>query len=85
MGMRSAHVSGDDYPHRGLTMHEMPVGANVPGLVFAVGTALVFLFAIPALWYVIAASVVVGLLVSALLQLFYRNHPDEAERLTFKL
>jgi len=34
---------------------------------------------------VIAASVVVGLLVSALLQLFYRNHPDEAERLTFKL
>ena len=85
MGMRSTHVSGDDYPHRGLTMHEMPVGANVPGLVFLVGSALVFLFAIPALWYVIAASVVVGLLVSALLQLFYRSHPDEAERLTFRL
>lgn len=66
-------------------MHEMPVGANVPGLVFAVGSPLVFLFAIPALWYVTAASAVVGLLVSAFLQIFYRNHPDETERLTLRL
>ena len=85
LGMRTGHVSGDDYPHRGLTMHEMPVGANVPGLVFAMGSALIFLFAIPALWYVIAASVVIGLFVSAVLQVFYRNHPGETERLTFRL
>ena len=83
--MRSTHVSGDDYPHRGVTMHEMPVAANVPGLVFAIGSALIFLFAIPALWYVVVAAAIVGLLVSAFLQLFHRSHPDEAERLRFRL
>jgi hypothetical protein len=34
---------------------------------------------------VIAASVVIGLFVSAVLQVFYRNHPGETERLTFRL
>ena len=83
--MRTSHVSGVDYPHRGLTMHELPVGSNVPGLVFAVGSALVFLLAIPALWYVIAAAAIIGVLVSAFLQLFYRRHTNETERLTFRL
>jgi len=83
--MRTAHVAGDDYPHRGVTMHEMPVGANVPGIVFAIGSVLIFLLAIPALWYVIVAAAIVGLLISAFLQFFYRNGPDETERLTFKL
>jgi len=37
-------------PHRGITMHRLPVGGDFPGLVFAVGSALIFLIALPALW-----------------------------------
>jgi type III secretory pathway component EscS len=66
-------------------MHQLPVAGNFPGLVFAIGTALIFLFAIPALWYVLVAAVVVGLLVAALLQVVHREHPDETARLTLKI
>ena len=83
--MRTTHVSGDDFPHRGITMHEMPVGGSFPGLLFAVGSALIFLFAIPALWYVVAAAAVVGLVVAALLSILHRIRPAETERLTIKL
>lgn len=74
-----------EHPHRGITMHQLPVAGNFPGLVFAIGTALIFLFAIPALWYVLVAAVVVGLLVAAILQVLHREHPDETARLTLKI
>jgi len=85
VAIRTSHVSGDDYPHRGVTMHELPVGANLPGLVFAIGSVLVFLFAIPALWYVMVAAAVMGVFISVFLQLFDRHHTNETERLTFRL
>jgi hypothetical protein len=66
-----------EHPHRGITMHQLRVGAGFPGLVFAVGTALIFLFAIPALWYVLGAAAVAGLLIAALLQIFHREFPDK--------
>jgi len=74
-----------EYPHRGITMHRLPVGDNLPGLVFAVGSALIFLFAIPALWYVLVAAVVIGLVVAALLQIAHREHPDETDCITLKI
>jgi uncharacterized membrane protein YczE len=55
-------------------MHQLPVGSNFPGLVFAVGCALIFLFAIPALWYVLVAAIVVGLVIAAMLQLIHPSH-----------
>jgi len=58
-------------------MHQLRFGAGFPGLVFGVGMALIFLFAIPALWYVLAAALVVGLLIAALLQILHRNLPGE--------
>jgi len=67
----------NEHPHRGITMHQLRFGAGFPGLVFAVGTALIFLFAIPALWYVLAAALVVGLLIAALLQILHCNLPGE--------
>jgi hypothetical protein len=83
--MRTTHVSGDDYPHRGITMHQMPVGGGFPGLLFAVGSALIFLFAIPALWYVVVAAAVVGLLIAAVLAIFHHNHKSEIEQFTIKI
>jgi len=58
-----------EFPHRGITMHRLPVGDNLPGLLFAVGSALIFLIAIPALWYVLAGAIAVGFAVAGVLQL----------------
>jgi len=75
----------NEYPHRGITMHRLPVGDNLPGLIFAVGSALIFLFAIPALWYVMVAAVAIGLVIAAVLQVLHQRHPDETARLSLKL
>lgn len=74
-----------EYPHRGLTMHQMKVGGNLPGLLFAVGSVLIFLVAIPALWYFVAAALVAGIAVAALLHTVHRLYPEEQERITIKL
>jgi hypothetical protein len=71
------------FPHRGITMHRMPVGGNFPGLVFAIGSALIFLFAIPALWFVVVAALAAGCVIAAVLQIVHRR-PTEAAKLTFR-
>jgi hypothetical protein len=72
-----------EHPHRGITMHRLRVGGDFPGLVFAVGSVLIFLLAIPALWVVVAGALVVGLVIAAVLQLVHTK-PDDAVRLTIK-
>src|SRR5205823_11306085 len=54
-------------PHRGIDMHRLPVGGDFPGLVFAVGSALIFLIALPALWYLVVGALAVGLVIAAVL------------------
>ena len=85
MALIRKKADGSESPHRGITMHELPVGGGFPGLLFAVGSALIFLFAIPALWFVVGAALVVGLILAVLLPFFHRVHPHETARLTLKL
>lgn len=73
-----------EYPHRGITMHQMKVGGNFPGLLFALGSALIFLVAIPALWYFVAAALVMGIAVAGVLHLIHRFHPTETARLRIR-
>jgi len=72
------------FPHRGITMHRLPVGGNFPGLVFALGTASIFLFAVPALWYVLVAALTAGFAIAAVLQLAHRK-PLESKRLSLDI
>ena len=65
-------------------MHHLPVGGDFPGLVFAVGSSLIFLLAIPALWYLVAGALAVGLVIAAVLQLMH-DKPDESKKLTLKI
>lgn len=51
-------------PHLGITMHRLKVESNFPGLLFTVGSALIFLFAIPALWFPVAAAVLIGIAIA---------------------
>ena len=71
-------------PHRGITMHQMPVGGDFPGLVFAVGSALIFLIALPALWYLVVGALAVGLVIAAVLQMIH-DRPEESQHSTLKL
>ena len=71
-------------PHRGITMHRMPVAGNFPGLVFAVGSALIFLFAIPALWFVLVGALAAGCVIAAVLQIAHRK-PIESSRFSFRI
>jgi hypothetical protein len=71
-------------PHRGITMHRLPVGGDFPGLVFAVGSALIFLIALPALWYLVVGALAVGLVIAAVLQIIHER-PDVSQRSTLKL
>ena len=74
----------NQFPHRGITMHQLPVGGNFPGFVFAVGSALIFLLAIPALWFVLIAALVVGLIAATVLQMTHKD-PSESSRLSLKI
>lgn len=71
-------------PHRGITMHRLPVGGDFPGVVFAVGSALIFLIALPALWYLVVGALAVGLVIAAVLQLIHEKS-DESHKLILKL
>jgi hypothetical protein len=70
-------------PHRGIDMHRLPVGGDFPGLVFAVGSALIFLIALPALWYLVVGALAVGLVIAAVLQMIH-DKPDDSKRFSLK-
>jgi hypothetical protein len=71
------------HPHLGITMHRLRVGGDFPGLIFAVGSVLIFLFAIPALGFVLAGALAFGLLMAAVLRLL-RAAPEKSHPLTLK-
>ena len=66
-------------------MHRLPVGGDFPGLLFAIGSVLIFLLAIPALWYVLFGAVALGLFIAAVLQIIRHSHASRSdERLLFR-
>ena len=67
-----ATIPASDAPHRGITMHRLPVGGNFPGMLFAVGSVLIFLIALPQLWYFVALAVLLGIGVAATLHFAHR-------------
>ena len=69
------------YPHRGITMHRLPVDGNYPGAIFTLASALIFLLAVPALWYLLIAAGAAGFAIAAVLDLVHQK-PVEAKRLS---
>lgn len=72
------------FPHRGITMHQIGVGGNIPGIVFALGSALIFLLAIPALWVVTVGALAAGFAIAAILQIV-RRKPEDSATLSLKV
>jgi len=54
--------------HSGITMHKMSFGSGFIGLLFAVGSALIFVLGFPTLWYFVALAFALGLAIAALLR-----------------
>jgi hypothetical protein len=59
------------YPHAGIRIDHIPAEEG-GGLIFAVGTAAIFLLAFPALVPVVGAAVLGGLALAPLLHRLYR-------------
>ena len=60
-------------PHPGITMHKIPVGANVAGLAFAIGVVAMILFALPEARLFLALSLPTGVAVGIILRFIHRD------------
>jgi hypothetical protein len=65
--LKSGTTKSANALHRGITMHRLPVGGEFPGWVFAVGSMLIFLIALPSLWYFLGLAVLLGIGFAAIL------------------
>ena len=59
--------------HPGITMHKLSFGGGLMGLVFAVGSALIFLLGFPTLWYFVALAGALGVAIAALLGFVHQD------------
>ncbi len=60
-----------------ISIHRIPVGGGVAGLIFAVGSCMIFLVGIPALRWFLLLAVVVGSAIGGLLWRWHKNRPVE--------
>jgi len=56
--------------HPGITMHRLSCGGGFMGLVFALGSAVIFLLGFPTLWYFVVLAAALGVGIAALLRSF---------------
>ena len=54
--------------HPGITMHKISFGGGFIGLLFAAGSALIFVLGFPTLWYFVAFAFGLGVAISVLLK-----------------
>jgi hypothetical protein len=50
----------DEKRHPGITMHKLSFGGGFMGLLFTLGSVLIFVLGLPALWYFVAFALVLG-------------------------
>ena len=62
--------------HPGITMHKISFGGGFIGLLFAAGSALIFILGFPTLWYFVAFALGLGIIIAALLHVFARHASD---------
>ena len=68
--------------HPGITMHKITFGGGFVGLLFAVGSALIFVLGFPTLWYFVAFAFALGIGIAILLNLAARWRSDRNKPLS---
>jgi hypothetical protein len=72
----------DNDRHPGITMHKLPVGGGFAGLVFAVGSAVIFVLGLPSLWYFVAFSAVLGVGIAVIFRLLNSRRSERMKPLS---
>jgi hypothetical protein len=62
-------------PRAEINMAKIPVSADIPGLIFTLGTVMTFYWGIPELRYILPAAIIVGLVVALGLHFVRHEHP----------
>jgi len=68
--------------HPGISMHKLPIGGGFIGLLFAAGSALIFVLGLPALWYFVAFSAALGIGIALLMRIGSARLSDRAKPLS---
>ncbi|MFZ0733766.1 MAG: hypothetical protein WAM79_15690 [Candidatus Sulfotelmatobacter sp.] len=59
--------------HPGITMHQLSFGGGFAGLLFAVGSVLIFVLGFPTLWYFVALALGLGVAIAFLLRAIHHH------------
>ena len=62
--------------HPGITMHKITFGGGFIGLLFAAGSALIFVLGFPTLWYFVALAFALGIAIAVFLKFASRYYSD---------
>ena len=68
--------------HPGISLHKLPVGGEFIGLVFALGSALIFLIGLPALWCFVAFSAVLGIGIALVFRVVNKRRSERTKPLS---
>jgi hypothetical protein len=68
--------------HPGISMHKLSFGGGFMGLVFAAGSAIIFLLGFPTLWYFVALAAGLGIGIAAFLRISQQRRMDRAKPLS---
>lgn len=68
--------------HPGITMHKLSFGGGFMGLLFAVGSALIFVLGFPTLWYFVVLAGALGVGIAVLLRIFDQRRSDQSRPLS---
>lgn len=68
--------------HPGINMHKLPVGGGIMGILFAVGSAVIFILGFPTLWYFVAFSTGLGIAIAVLIRFVHQRRSDRSRPLS---
>jgi len=68
--------------HPGITMHKLSFGGGFVGLLFAAGSALIFVVGFPTLWYFVALAFALGVGIAVFLRLVSSRRADRNKPLS---
>jgi hypothetical protein len=68
--------------HPGITMHKISFGGGFMGLLFAAGSALIFVLGFPTLWYFVALAFALGIGVAVLLRMVSKGRSERNKPLS---
>jgi hypothetical protein len=68
--------------HPGINMHKLPVGGGFIGIIFAVGSAVIFVVGFPTLWYFVALAFGLGIAIAVVLKVASHRLSDRGKPLS---